>query len=159
MIIWVCYFILSDIVFSFIVKNFTTRCLFIEPVSNHRNHRRRTTVSSFASSVVNNLVIRPCWLCRWYVVRVRHLVEVFFTISKFCKEKYELIIYSHCFKNTWFRWLERGLYLKMNGWMTSNSYQGFIFQCLVLFFCCIVLVNINHPILIIRSKMSFYCCS
>jgi hypothetical protein len=99
MIMWVCYFILSDIVFSFIVKNFITRCLFIEPVSHHRNHdhHRRTTVSSFASSVVNNLVTRPCWLCRRYVVRGRHLVEVFFTISKFYKDKYELIIYSHCF--------------------------------------------------------------
>ena len=55
---------------------------FVDPVSYTRNSKHRgTTVSSFASSIVNNLVNRPCWLCRRYVVHERHLIEEFFTVT------------------------------------------------------------------------------
>ncbi|CAF2450277.1 unnamed protein product [Rotaria sp. Silwood2] len=39
----------------------------LEPITNPgHQHHRGTTVSSFTSSIVNNLVTRPCWLCHKY---------------------------------------------------------------------------------------------
>ncbi len=48
---------------KFIIEIISIEIRFVESTSCVRNHKRRdTTVSSFASSIVNNLSTRPCWL-------------------------------------------------------------------------------------------------
>ncbi len=72
--------------------------MFLEPVSYARHHKRRgTTVSSLASSIVNNLAIRPSRFVRRYVVHVRHLIQYFLIISK---DVDEFIIFPNFFLKT-----------------------------------------------------------
>ena len=60
----------------FIDKTIRSTYFPLEYPPTFQHHLRRATISSFASSIVNNITKQPCWLCRRYViVQVRHLIE------------------------------------------------------------------------------------